>query len=85
MTATQEQLDKYAAERIQPLADALQELSQSSGYNVNEYYQAVSFVTMHMLQRIFENGAKDKRLLNTVEFLLNIATRMAEAELEGKA
>ncbi len=82
MTATQEQLDQYAAERIQPLADALMELSQSRGYNVNEYYQAVSFVTIQMLQRLFETVSKDKRLLNTAEFLLNIATRIAEGELE---
>ncbi len=82
MTVTPEQLDKYAAERIQPLADALQELSQSSGYNVNEYYQASLLITTHVLQRIHKEVVKDKRLLDTAEFLRNIATKIAESEIE---
>lgn len=76
MIVTQEQVDKYTTETLQPLTDELLEYAQSKKIPPTDFYLACLSITKHILDKF--GGRKHKIL---VEVLGDIGSEWITEEL----
>jgi hypothetical protein len=68
MQVTQEQVDQYVAETLQPLADELTEYSKGKNIPAPDFYMACVGITREMLVRI--GGRKAELLVEELNGIL---------------
>lgn len=79
MIVTQEQVDQYVTETIQPLTDELLEYAQSKNIRAPDFYLSCLSITKHILDKF--GGCKSKLL---VEALRDISSEWATEEVRQR-
>ncbi len=69
MKVTQEQVDKYVTETLQPLADELTEYAKAKNIPAPDFYMACIGITRGMLERI--GGRKAELLVEELNGILS--------------